>query len=157
MKTSRMLLGVLATCWAVSSFAQTGAQNIKVIQFGKLIDGTSKVVTNASVTVKGDRIESVSAGKSQTPAGAQIIDLSAFTGMPGIVDVHTHMTYWRDTNSQANPNEEIQKLLPQELVFLAQENARKYEEFIESLRQPPYSCRQIKRSLSPGKGVAIYE
>ena len=48
-----------------------------------------------------------------------------YTGMPGIIDVHTHLTYWRDKNSQANPNAEIARLLPQELVFLAQENARK--------------------------------
>ena len=157
MKISRMLLGVLATCWAVSSFAQTGAQNIKVIQFGKLIDGTGKVVTNASVIVKGDRIESVSSGKSQTPPGAQIIDLSAYTGMPGIVDVHTHMTYWRDKNSQANPNEEIQKLLPQELVFLAQENARKCIESgvttIRDLAARNYSDIAMKKLINRGAMV----
>ena len=77
------------------------------------------------VFVKGDRIENVSSGESQIPNGAQLIDMSAYTGMPGIIDVHTHLTYWRDKNSQANPNAEIARLLPQELVFLAQENARK--------------------------------
>jgi imidazolonepropionase-like amidohydrolase len=125
MRIFKMMVSVLVICWAVSSFAQTGAQSVKVIRFGKLIDGTGKVLTNALVLVKGDRIESVSSGGSQIPNGAQVIDLSAYTGMPGMIDVHTHMTYWRDKNSLANPNDEIAKLLPQELVFLAQENARK--------------------------------
>jgi len=119
------MLSLLAIFWAVSSFAQTDTRSVKVIRFGKLIDGTGKVLTNALVVVKGDRIETVSSGGSQIPSGAQMIDLSSYTGMPGMIDVHTHMTYWRDKNSHANPNEEIAKFLPQELVFLAQENARK--------------------------------
>src|SRR6266576_4387445 len=125
MRTVKMMLGVLVVCCAVSSFAQTGTQRVKVVRFGKLIDGTGKIFTNAVVVVKGDRIESVSSGASQIPGEAQVIDMSAYTGMPGIIDVHTHMTYWRDKSSHTNPNEEIGKLLPQELVFLAQENARK--------------------------------
>jgi len=125
MRIYKMMLSLLAIFWAVSSFAQTDTRSVKVIRFGKLIDGTGKVLTNALVVVKGDRIETVSSGGSQIPSGAQMIDLSSYTGMPGMIDVHTHMTYWRDKNSHANPNEEIAKFLPQELVFLAQENARK--------------------------------
>ncbi len=125
MRIFKIMLSLLPICWAVSSFSQIDTRSVKVIRFGKLIDGTGKVLTNALVMVKGDRIETVSSGSSQIPSGAQLIDLSSYTGMPGMIDVHTHMTYWRDKNSHANPNEEIAKFLPQELVFLAQENARK--------------------------------
>lgn len=125
MRISKVMFTVLIACWAASSFAQSGGPKVKVIRFGKLIDGTGKVVTNALVVVKGDRIESVGSGGSQVPAEAQVIDMSAYTGLPGIIDAHTHITYWRDTNSHVNPNEEIGRMLPQELVFLAQENARK--------------------------------
>ena len=54
-----------------------------------------------------------------------MIDMSAFTGMPGLIDIHTHMTYWWSGNPHTTPNAETARLLPQELVFMAQENARK--------------------------------
>ena len=125
MRLCKALLFLMIASWAFSpSFAQTTPQNVKAIRFGKLIDGTGKVLTNALVIVRGDRIESVGSGASQIPDGAQVIDMSAYTGMPGIIDAHTHMTYWRDKKVLTDPNEAIGKLLPQELVFLAQENAR---------------------------------
>ena len=105
--------------------AQSGMDAVKAIRFGKLIDGRGKVLMNATVIVKGDRIQSIVTGDSQLPPGAQNIDLSSYTGMPGMIDVHTHMTYWWDKNPRTNPNAESASMLPQELVFLAQENARK--------------------------------
>jgi imidazolonepropionase-like amidohydrolase len=158
MRTFKLMFGVLAVCWAASSsFAQTGTQSVKVVRFGKLIDGTGKVLRNAVVVVKGDRIESVGTGTSQIPDEAQVIDMSAYTGMPGIIDVHTHVTYWRDKNSHANPNEEIEKLLPQELVFLAQENARKCIEIgvttIRDLAARNYSDIAMKKLINRGAMV----
>jgi len=157
MRTLKMTVGVLVVCWAASSLAQTGGQRVKVIRFGKLIDGTGRVLTNAVVVVKGDHIESVGSGASQTPAEAEVIDMSAYTGMPGIIDVHTHMTYWRDKNSHANPNEEIGKLLPQELVFLAQENARKCIEIgvttARDLAARNYSDIAMKKLINRGAMV----
>src|SRR6267143_6902343 len=154
MRTFKMMLGVLVVCWAASSFAQTGGERVKVVRFGKLIDGTGKVLTNAVVVVKGDRIESVGGGGSQLPAQTQVIDMSAYTGMPGIIDLHTHMTYWRDKNSHANPNEEIGKLLPQELVFLAQENARRCIEIgvttTRDLAARNYSDIAMKKLINRG-------
>src|SRR5580700_5444235 len=126
MRWSKAVLLLVVLCWAVSPLrAQSGAQAVKAIRFGKLVDGTGKVVTNAVVLVKGNRIDSVGKAESQIPAGAEVIDLSAYTGMPGMLDVHTHLTYWWDKDPRKNPNAEVSSMLPQELVFLAQENARK--------------------------------
>jgi len=35
-------------------------------------------------------------GKRRVPAGTPVIDLSKYTGIPGMIDVHTHITYYWD-------------------------------------------------------------
>jgi imidazolonepropionase-like amidohydrolase len=126
MKRTLWLLSVLFfSSFFSPALAQNASTTLKAIRFGKLIDGTGKVWTNAIVIVKGDRIQSVGEAGASIPSDAQVIDMSAFTGMPGLIDIHTHMTYWWSGNPHSTPNAETARLLPQELVFMAQENARK--------------------------------
>lgn len=66
----------------------------KAIRAGKLIDAAGKVVTNVVIVVDDDKIVSVGAGAP--PAGAEVIDLSRYTLVAGMIDVHTHMTYYWD-------------------------------------------------------------
>ena len=56
---------------------------MKAVRFGKLWDGKGKVWTNAIVIVDGGRIRSVSSDASAIPAGAEVIDLSKYSGLPG--------------------------------------------------------------------------
>lgn len=97
-----------------------------VLRFGKLWDG-SKVVTDAVVVVEGDRIKSVGSGSSAVPANVQVIDLSKLYGIPGLIDAHTHITYWADAQPRpgVRPLQTSMALPTAERVFLAQENARK--------------------------------
>lgn len=99
---------------------------IKVLHFGKLIDGNGKVIVNAVVVVNGDRIITVGTEKDITiPTGAEIIDLKSYTAIPGLIDAHTHMTYYWDKTPGTNPWGQLGTLGPSVTVFLAQENARK--------------------------------
>src|SRR5438128_2747166 len=71
----------------------------KAIKFGKLVDGTGRVIPNAVVIVEDDRVQSVTGGNASIPAGAEVIDLSRYTGVPGLIDAHTHITYYWDGNT----------------------------------------------------------
>ncbi len=81
--------------------AQTGA--VTAIRCGRLINPVDGSVTeNAVILVRQDRIERVGAGL-QIPAGAQVIDLSRYTVMPGLIDCHTHVLLQPEDERGAPP------------------------------------------------------
>src|ERR1700731_1864359 len=126
MKPMRILLAaVLGASCAGGIYAQEkpSAKTVKAVRFGKLWDAKGKLWTNAIVIVEGDRIRSVTTDASAIPAGADTIDLSKYTGLPGLIDVHTHMTIYTDET----PGEPMLKQLtnnpPAVEVFLARRGA----------------------------------
>jgi imidazolonepropionase-like amidohydrolase len=63
---------------------------IKAIKGGRLIDGTGAApVENATVIVENAKIKAV-AQNIKIPKGAQVIDATGKTVMPGMIDAHMH-------------------------------------------------------------------
>lgn len=96
----------------------------KVIRFGKLWDG-SKVINNAVVVVENDRIKSVGTSEAGVPADAERIDLRRYTGIPGLIDSHTHVTYYWDQKPGTTPRRQGPPKHVAVLVVLSQENGMK--------------------------------
>jgi imidazolonepropionase-like amidohydrolase len=73
---------------------------ITAIKCGTLIDGKSDTpMENAIVLIEGNKIKEV--GKNLAiPANAKIIDLSAATVLPGLIDAHTHVLLQGDITSE---------------------------------------------------------
>jgi imidazolonepropionase-like amidohydrolase len=98
MRFCRIAVAVLLALVSTHVLAQEkpGAKSLKAVRFGKLWDGKGKVWTNAIVIIDGGKIRSVTTDASAIPAGAETIDLSKYTGLPGLIDVHTHMTMYTE-------------------------------------------------------------
>jgi len=121
-----MILAILLSAFCAAGVCAQGnpsAKAWKVVRFGKLWDAKGKLWTNAIVIVEGDRIRSVTTDASAIPAGAEVIDLSKYTGLPGLIDAHTHMTMYTDET----PGEPMLKQLtsnpPAVELFLARKGA----------------------------------
>src|SRR6267378_5408678 len=125
MRLSRTAIAVLVALVSTHVLAQekAGAQNIKAVRFGKLWDAKGKVWTNAIVVIDSGKIRTVTTDASAIPAGAEMIDLSRYTGLPGLIDAHTHMTMYTDET----PGEPMLKQLtnnpPTVELFLARKGA----------------------------------
>ena len=82
-------------------------------KFAAVWDGEKKI-PGACIVTQGEHIQSVGA----CPAIADVVDLSRFTAIPGMIDVHTHMTYVR-------PNPVSQAGRGAAVVYLSTGNALK--------------------------------
>src|SRR5712672_2348436 len=116
---------LLMTLSVHTSLAQDklAPKNVKAVHFGKLWDAKGKLWTNAIVIVDANKIRAVTTDASSIPAGAETIDLSKYTGLPGLIDVHTHMTFYTDETTGVPLLKQMANPVPAVEVFLARKGA----------------------------------
>ena len=92
MTTAFLRRGLLAGGAVLAVIAGPAGAKDVVIHAGTLIDGASSTPRRqVSIIIKDDRIASVESG-FQTPPGAEVIDLSGKTVLPGFIDAHDHIS-----------------------------------------------------------------
>ena len=82
-----LALGLSGSCLAAED------QKTVIIHAGQMFDGKSdRLASNQVIVIQGDRIAEVgSAGSVRIPSGAQDVDLSSATVLPGLIEGHNHM------------------------------------------------------------------
>ena len=148
MRSTRLLVVLFFLATSSTAVAATRA-----IKFGKLVDGTGKVFTNAVVIVDDERVRSVASGDASIPKEAEVIDLSRYTGVPGLIDAHTHITYYWDGTT--TPRSELRHTAV--TAFLAQENAQRALEAgvttIRNLNSPDGTDLAMRDLINMGKMI----
>ena len=96
-------LGILAL-GTVGCSSAASAQASVVIRAARMLDVEKGVVVGpAVVVVTGDRITAVN--PESAPPGASAIDLGDVTLLPGLIDLHTHLTFDIEPGWQFEPVE----------------------------------------------------
>ncbi|MBW3655594.1 MAG: amidohydrolase family protein [Gemmatimonadetes bacterium] len=101
MRHAFLLAGAALLCGAASLLpAFAAAQQpapaprpapVRIIHAGTLLDGTGGPARReVSIVVEGDRVRAVQPGYL-TREGAEVVDLSGFTVLPGLIDTHVHL------------------------------------------------------------------
>jgi imidazolonepropionase-like amidohydrolase len=72
--------------------AKPAPPHVVAVRAGRLLDGSGGApLRDAVVLIENDRVKAVGSGLA-IPAGAEVIDLSHATVLPGLIDCHTHVT-----------------------------------------------------------------
>ncbi|MFT7460609.1 MAG: imidazolonepropionase-like amidohydrolase [Planctomycetota bacterium] len=88
------LSNLLSCCLFLLLSAFSFTLNAKdIIYAGHMLDVKSKtILAEVTITIEGNKILKVEQGYSKAEQGDEIIDLKAYTLMPGLMDMHVHLS-----------------------------------------------------------------
>src|ERR1700704_2360188 len=100
----RLLLIVASVALGASALSAQPVvpSQVTAIRAGRLLDpDAGRILTNQIILIEGTRIRDVGPNVA-IPAGAQVIDLSRMTVLPGLVDAHNHLALTYKPEPESN-------------------------------------------------------
>jgi imidazolonepropionase-like amidohydrolase len=71
-----------------------GPDRVLVLRGGRIFDGTGKAAYEGTLVIERNKISKVlGASSTDWPKNAEVVDASGKTILPGLIDLHTHLTY----------------------------------------------------------------
>ena len=112
------------TAWLFTAaiVAPVHAADRTVVHAGHLLDVDSgRMLTDQAVTLADGKVVAVQPWSADAAKGARVLDWSAWTVVPGLMDMHTHISEEAETADIAAPL----KISPAQQAFIGAMNARK--------------------------------
>ena len=114
--SASLLVSLCLLSFDFAAFAQDKPKRIVFVRAGRLIDTRNgAVLTNQGILIEGARIKAVGAVdeiQKQVPSGAQTIDLSNQTVLPGLADCHTHVLLQGDITAEDYDEQLLKESIP---------------------------------------------
>ncbi|MGI9223962.1 MAG: amidohydrolase family protein, partial [Woeseiaceae bacterium] len=91
---------VLVACQKAPEPVTPEVESVVAVRCGAMVDGLADEAQGPRlVVIAGERIASVLPGDAAPPVDADLVDLSDFTCLPGLIDTHTHIALFAEDSS----------------------------------------------------------
>src|SRR5882762_2743754 len=109
----KIVAGLFLAILATVAPLRAQAPRVIAVRAGHLFNSKSgTMLTDQVVLISGEKITDIGpADRVQIPTGAQVIDLSQATVLPGLVDAHTHVYSSLSTGARVNTTKEAWTLM----------------------------------------------